>query len=112
MGYLRQGCLALLACAAGPALADCRLPAQPSKVPDAKAATDDEMRSAMQTLKRYNVDVDAYLKCLVFEEKQGRMSESDRATLHNEALTKLKKAADLFNEQMRIYLGHDAMPAG
>ena len=95
-----------------PALADCRLPRTPSKVPDPKTATDDQMREAMQTLKRYNADVDAYLKCLVFEEKQGRISEYNRATLHNDALGKLKKAADLFNEQMRIFLGHDAMPAG
>ncbi len=113
MGYLRQGCLALLVvCAATATLADCRLPPQPSKVPDAKTANDADMRSAMQTLKRYNVDVDAYLKCLAFEQKQGRLSDRERATLHNDALAKLKNAADLFNEQMRIYLGHEAMPAG
>lgn len=82
------------------------MPPAPSKVPDAKTATDEQMRAAMQTLKRYDADVNAYVKCLAFEVSQNRLKVEEGARLHNAAIDRLQKAATLFNEQMRIYLGH------
>ena len=58
--------------------ADCVLPPAPSKIPDGKTASEQEMVTAMQTLKEYNGDVDTYLKCLEFEAKQNRLSAGDQ----------------------------------
>ena len=88
------------------AFGGCMLPSAPSKIPSAQTANESEMRAAMQTLKRYDTDVNTYVKCLAFEIKQGRLPAADGARLHNVALEKLDKAAQRFNEQMRIFLGH------
>jgi hypothetical protein len=83
--------------------ADCVLPPAPSKVPDGKTASEQEMVTAMQTLKEYNGDVDTYLKCLDFEAKQNHMSSSDTEKLHNAAVDTLTKIAGKFNEQVRTF---------
>lgn len=88
------------------AFAECTVPPAPSKVPQAATATEDEMRIAMQTLKRYEKDVNAYVKCLAFEVKQGHLSSDEAARRHNIAVDRLENAATAFNEQMRIFLGH------
>ena len=50
---------AVLAYAASlPAHADCVLPPAPSKIPDGTTASQQEMLTAMQTLKEYNGDVE------------------------------------------------------
>lgn len=104
---LRNAWIALFAASvfAPAAFGGCTLPPPPSKVPDGATASDSEMRVAMQTLKRYDGDVSDYLKCLAFEVKQGRRSAEESAQLHNAALERLQKAADLFNEQMRVFRG-------
>lgn len=107
--HVRYGLLVAAAMAGifvHPAFAGCALPPAPSKVPQAATATDSEMREAMQTLKRYDADVNAYVKCLAFEVKQGRLPADEGARLHNTAVDKLQKAAAAFNEQMRIFMGH------
>ncbi|HTV52323.1 MAG TPA: hypothetical protein VME21_14135 [Steroidobacteraceae bacterium] len=86
-----------------PARADCVLPPAPSKVPDGTSASEQEMLSAMQTLKQYDGDVNIYLKCLEFEEKQMRLSSGERETKHNTAVAQLEKVASKFNEQVRVY---------
>ena len=86
-----------------PALADCTLPPAPSKIPDGSAASEQEMISAMQTLKAYNGDVDVYLKCLEFETKQNRLSSDEHAKKHNSAVAQLEKVAAKFNEQVRAF---------
>jgi hypothetical protein len=83
--------------------ADCVLPPAPSKIPDGKTASEQEMITAMQTLKEYNGDVDTYLKCLEFETKQNRLSAGDQAKMHNEAVDTLTKVAGKFNEQVRTF---------
>jgi predicted transglutaminase-like cysteine proteinase len=83
--------------------ADCVLPPAPSKVPDGKTASEQEMVTAMQTLKEYNMDVDTYLKCLEFETKQNRLSSSDQEKMHNQAVDTLQKVASKFNEQVRTF---------
>ena len=105
MTVRKQICAALVAaivCSA-PALADCVLPPAPSKVPDGASASEQEMIAAMQTLKAYDGDVNVYLKCLEFEEKQNRMSSSDRERNHNAVVTTLEKVAAKFNEQVRVF---------
>ena len=83
--------------------ADCVLPPAPSKVPDGKTASEQEMVTAMQTLKEYNGDVDTYLKCLDFEAKQNHLSSGDQEKLHNAAVDTLQKIANKFNEQVRTF---------
>lgn len=85
---------AVLAYAASlPAYADCVLPPAPSKIPDGNSASEQEMVTAMQTLKEYNGDVDTYTKCLEFEAKQNRLSRSDEERMHNTAVETLQKIA-------------------
>jgi hypothetical protein len=82
---------------------DCQLPPAPSKVLDASTASEQEMLSAMDTLKQYNGDVNVYLKCLEFEEKQNHVTSSDREREHNAAVAQLEKVAAKFNEQVRAF---------
>jgi len=83
--------------------ADCVLPPAPSKIPDGSSASEQEMITAMQTLKEYNADVDTYLKCLEFETKQNRLSAGDQEKMHNTAVDTLQKVAAKFNEQVRTF---------
>ncbi len=86
-----------------PAFADCTLPPPPSKVPNGSTASEQEMLSAMNTLKEYNGDVDVYLKCLDYEVKQNRMSASVRDVKNNSAVSQLQVIADKFNQQVRAF---------
>jgi hypothetical protein len=82
---------------------ECVLPPAPSKVPDGANASEQEMVTAMQTLKQYNGDVDTYLKCLEFEAKQNRLSKSEEEKKHNDAVDVMTKIAAKFNEQVRTF---------
>ena len=95
--------LAVAYAASVPAYADCMLPPAPSKIPDGTTASEQEMVTAMQTLKQYNGDVDTYLKCLEFEAKQNRLSKTDEERRHNEAVDQMTKIASKFNEQVRTF---------
>lgn len=86
-----------------PALADCTLPPPPSKIPNGTTASEQEMLSAMSTLKEYNGDVDVYLKCLDYEVKQNRMPASVRDAKNNSAVSQLQAIADKFNQQVRVF---------
>jgi hypothetical protein len=96
--------VAALAYAASlPAHADCVLPPAPSKIPDGNAASQQEMITAMQTLKEYNGDVDTYIKCLEFEARQNRLTHADEERMHNTAVDTLQKIVAKFNEQVRTF---------
>ena len=101
----RYTLLALTASAlfALPAWSGCTLPPPPSKVPDGASATEQEMIVAMQTLKRYNTDVNNFVKCLEFEATQNRLSRNDQARQHNAAIDGLQSVAAKFNEQVRLF---------
>ena len=86
-----------------PAYADCVLPPPPSRIPDGATASQQEMVTAMQTLKDYNGDVDTYTKCLDFEAKQNHISTSEVVRMHNTAVDTLQKVAAKFNEQVRTF---------
>ncbi|MGH8290255.1 MAG: hypothetical protein ACREV7_14720 [Steroidobacteraceae bacterium] len=82
---------------------DCRLPPAPSKIPDGNTATQQEMITAMETIKQYNGDVQTYLKCLDFEARQNQLSVSDQMSLHNAAVDQLTHVADEFNSQVKTF---------
>jgi predicted transglutaminase-like cysteine proteinase len=90
-------------CVSLAAQADCVLPPAPSKIPDGNSASEQEMITAMQTLKEYNADVETYLKCLEFETKQNRLSPGDQEKMHNAAVDTMQKVATKFNEQVRTF---------
>ena len=97
-------CLAFVASAFTlPAFADCALPTAPAKVPDGANAVEADMVAAMQTLKRYDTDVNTYVKCLEFEAKQNRLSREEQARRHNQAMDSLTQTAAKFNEQVRVF---------
>jgi hypothetical protein len=83
--------------------ADCVLPPAPSKIPDGATASEQEMLTAMATLKEYNGDVDTYMKCIDFEAKQNRLTHADQEKMHNNAVDTLQKVAAKFNEQVRTF---------
>jgi hypothetical protein len=105
MRLLKQICLALITSVVGalPAYADCQQPQAPSKIPDANTASEQDMLNAMETLKQYNGDINVFLKCLEFEEKQNHLSTADGERQHNAAVTQLERVAAKFNEQVRAY---------
>ena len=83
--------------------AECVMPPAPSKVPDGRTASKQEMVAAMQTLKEYSADVETYLRCIDFEAKQDHMPSSDQVKLHNAAVDQLTKVTGKFNEQVRAF---------
>lgn len=85
------------------ASAGCILPPAPNKVPDGTTAPEEEMITAMETLKRYNTDVANYVKCLEFEVGQNRLSRDEQARQHNAAIDGLQSIAAKFNEQVRLF---------
>ncbi len=85
------------------ALANCRMPAAPSKIPDGATASEQQMITAMQTIKEYNRDVQTYMKCLDFEVRQNRLTPGDQVSLHNTALSELREIATEFNRQVKIF---------
>jgi hypothetical protein len=104
MKRVRTLCFALIAAGCAlPALADCTAPVAPSKVPDGASAPESEMVAAMQTLKRYDADVNTYVKCLEFEAKQNRLSKEEQARRHNAVMDSLTSVAAKFNEQVRVF---------
>ena len=88
----------------GSAYSGCTLPPAPTRVPDGSTASEPEMRAAMQTLKRYDTDVNNYVKCLAFEAQQLRLTREEQARRHNVAIEALQSAADRFNAQMRVFM--------
>jgi Tfp pilus assembly protein PilE len=104
MNLVRSVCFALIAgCFALPAMAECTAPVAPAKVPDGTSAAEAEMVAAMQTLKRYDTDVNTYVKCLEFEAKQNRLSREEQARRHNQIMDSLTQIAAKFNEQVRVF---------
>jgi len=103
--FYKRSCLPILVMGllALPAHGSCVLPLAPSKFPDGATATELELVTAMQTLKRYSMDVNNYLKCLEFEAGQQRLSRDDQAARHNAAVDGLQAITQKFNEQVRIF---------
>lgn len=93
-----------MACAvSAPAYANCHLPPAPSKIPDGATASKQQMITAMQTIREYNHDVQTYLKCLDFEVHQNQVSPGDQVSLHNAAVSQMRRIATEFNRQVHIF---------
>lgn len=99
MSTLLAGTLLYALCAA----ADCLLPAPPSHIPDGSSANEQEMLTAMRTLKQYNEDVNEYTRCLEFQQRQNHISFEDREKHSDAALNTLATVAARFNEQVRRF---------
>lgn len=103
MSDARPGIVAVLCLFATVTHGECPLPPPPSKIPQASTATEPEMIRAMLTLKAYTADVTNYAKCLEFEASQNRITHEEQARRHNEAIDRLQKIAEKFNEQVRLF---------
>jgi hypothetical protein len=113
--YLLCCLLAALAIGFGmPAYAECAYPKSPAAAPNGDTASKDEMFTAMNALKKYNVDVDEYLGCLE-KDAAARIAEvgadSPQAQQVRSVLDKrasaargeLEARAAEFNSQLRAY---------
>ena len=76
--------------------ADCSLPSAPA-VPNGAAASLDEMKGAQDSVKKFLVDTDDFLKCLDFSHA------ADSTTKHNQAVDQMQKLASAFNDQLKAY---------
>ena len=81
----------------------CRLPPAPSKIPDGSTASQQEMVTAMETIKQYNSDVQTYLKCLDFEARQNQSERRRPDQPAQRGRRQLTHVADKFNEQVRTF---------
>jgi hypothetical protein len=87
-----------------PAYTDCFLsPPPPSKIPDAQTVSQQELATAMQTMKEYNSDVGTYLSYLDYEHRQNHMTGNEADRLHNSAVETLTRIVNRFNEQGRKF---------
>lgn len=116
MSRLTLALIALLAAAS--AHAACIYPRAPSKVPDGKTASYEEMVAAQKAVQQFNEDINAYNACLDMEmqahEKSGIFDENRLAELramqakkNNAAVDEVQSLADRFNEQLRIFKARD-----
>ncbi len=119
------GAAALLS--AGAAYADCSYPTPPDHIPDGNSATSQEMLTAQQAVKDYNLAINAYLSCIQLErndameklvaqsgdkptadqKKQMDAMQKDLERVevqkHNAAVDQLQSVAQRFNEQVKVY---------
>jgi hypothetical protein len=114
----------LLALIAGRAHAGCDYPRAPDKVPDGNTATLEEMITAKKGFDKYNVDMNAYLKCMeesingIMPADTSKMPEEEKTKLtnqqkvetqkHDAAVEELEAAVGHFNEQLRAYKAKQA----
>jgi hypothetical protein len=61
------------------------------------------MIAAMQTLKRYDTDVQNFTKCLEFEASQNRLTRDMQNQQQNAAVDRLKRVAEAFNVQVKVF---------
>jgi hypothetical protein len=76
-------------------LAECVSPQTPAEPPSGATATREEMLAAQGVIKGYNAAIVAYTECL-------RKGGGDLAK-DNEAVASLKRIADRFNAELRIF---------
>jgi hypothetical protein len=98
----------------GAAFAECTYPKSPDSAPNGSTATEAEMVAGMQSYKKYDAEVAAYLKCLDAESAT-RMAEAGEnkeltaqikaitSKKHNAAIDELTARAEEFNTQLRAY---------
>ena len=107
--------LALLGLAVSAAAPACDAPASVADIPDGKTATRDSMVAAQKAVVAYDAAVKAYSACLQGEQKQKLAAGGDRSQLErnysklqNEEVSKLEKAAQRFNAELREFKARNA----
>jgi hypothetical protein len=111
----KLSCLLVLAMMTSPAWADCTYPKAPTKFPNGKSASKDEMLAAMQVNKTYQSDVSAYQDCLKAEHdaalaKDAAMTDDQKQALtkryiqkNDAAVDEAKEVAARFNSQVQAF---------
>jgi hypothetical protein len=82
---------------------ECVPPPAPSKIPDGKTASEQEMLTAHDTMKQYNDDITTYVNCLAFEVKQHALSAAQEKDKRNLAIDGAQKVMDKFNDQLKVF---------
>jgi hypothetical protein len=78
-------------------------PLVPAEIPQGGVANENEMLSAMHRYRKYNSDVERYLRFLEFSAATQRLSSVAHNRLHNDAVHTLRRVIERFNAQVRIY---------
>ena len=112
----KLSCLLVLVAMTSPAWADCTYPKAPTKFPNGKTSTKEEMVAAMKVNKTYQADVTTYLECLKAENEAAlakdaaTLTDDQRKTMNarytqknDAAVDEAQKVADRFNEQVRAF---------
>ena len=110
---LRTACIATLFFGAQSALA-CDYPAR-VQIPNGTTATKDEMLEGQRGVKKFVTDMEAYLECIVDEERAIRMTmeelspedEQQREDMlnkkYNAAVDEMERVAAQFNVEVQAY---------
>jgi len=89
-------------------------------IPNGNTATKEEMLQGQRDVKRYVTDMEAYLACIVEEEKQARNTiadlqpeqEQEREDLlnkkYNAAVDEMERVAAQFNAEVQAYKAQDS----
>ena len=114
--------LALTAAAllAAPAFADCPYPTAPTKLPDGKTATLEEMLAGQKAINEYQKAINTYTSCIDKELADAETKAGDslkpqqkadmekvETQKHNAAIDQLQNIADRFNEQVKVFKARD-----
>lgn len=90
---IRFALIATALLASGHALADCPAPNNAVQVPDGATATRDDMIAAQKAVKAYDTAVREYSECM----------GAGGAARAAEQIDRLKKVADRFNAELRVF---------
>ena len=105
---------------AAPAFADCPYPAAPTKIPDGKTATLEEMLAGQKAVNDYQKAINDYTACIDKELADAETKAGDslkpqqkadmekvETQKHNAAIDQLQNIADRFNEQVKVFKARD-----
>jgi wobble nucleotide-excising tRNase len=112
----KLSCLLVLAMMTSPAWADCTYPKAPSKFPNGKTATRDEMVAAQKVNKAYQAEVTSYLECIKAEHEASLAKEGANLTdkqkeqmtaryikKNDDAVDRAQEVANRYNEQLAAF---------
>lgn len=89
-------------------------------IPNGNSATQEEMIEGQRGVKKYVADMEAYLECIVEEEKQARADMDDLAPeveqerenmmnkKYNAAVDEMERVAAQFNAEVQAYRAQEA----
>ena len=107
--------LAVLGLATAVVASACDTLAAAADIPDGKSATRDAMVAAQKAVVAYDAAVKAYSSCLQQEQRAKIAAGGDRtrleteySKLQNDEVSKLEKAAQRFNSELREFKAHNA----